>query len=140
MTKEEELEKEANQSYLDNTDNMQWDAEGNFDYVRGYLNGAEPREKKIEELEQELEKSIMALGSLRTFSNEQAISIEKLAQENAELRSGCGMCYSKDKDLLTKATEIIKELLDTQYQLDPYRDVFKTRVLKAEQFLEEIGK
>ena len=53
--KEEELEKEAKQSYLDNTDHMQWDAEGEFDYTRGYINAAEPREKRIEELEQENE-------------------------------------------------------------------------------------
>lgn len=54
--KEEELEKEAKQSYLDNTDHMQWDAEGEFDYTRGYLNAAEPREKRIEELEKQIEK------------------------------------------------------------------------------------
>ena len=46
----EELEKEAKQSYFDNTDEMRWDAEGNFDYTRGYLDGAEPREKQIEEM------------------------------------------------------------------------------------------
>lgn len=79
------------------------------DYIQGYLDGAEPREKRIEELEKEME----------------------------ELRSGCGMCYSKDKDMLVKAKEIIKELLDTQYQLDPYLDIFKDRILKAEQFLKE---
>ena len=54
--KEEELKKEAKQSYLDNTAEMQWDAEGEFDYTRGYINAAEPREKRIAELEKENEK------------------------------------------------------------------------------------
>lgn len=40
-------------------------------------------------------------------------------------------------DQLTKAREIIKELLDTQSRLDPYRNIFKDRILKAEQFLKE---
>ena len=47
MTKEE-LEKEAKQSYFDNTYEMLWDAEGDFDYTRGYLDSAEPREKQIQ--------------------------------------------------------------------------------------------
>ncbi len=49
-----------------------------------------------------------------------------------------GLKTNKQNNQLTKAIEIIKELLDTQYQLDPYRDIFKTRVLKAEQFLQEV--
>lgn len=43
--------------------------------------------------------------------------------------------YGTLADQLTKAKEIIKELLDTQNRLDPYRDIFKDRILKAEQFL-----
>ena len=34
----------------------------------------------------------------------------ELEKENAELKSGCGMCYRKDKEQLTKAKEIIKYL------------------------------
>ena len=34
-----------------------------------------------------------------------------LEKENAELKSGCGMCYRKDKEQLTKAKEYIKLLL-----------------------------
>ena len=41
---------------------------------------------------------------------------------------------------LTKAKEIIKELLDTQSRLDPYGDIFKDRILKAEQFISEVKK
>jgi hypothetical protein len=38
---------------------------------------------------------------------------EALEKENAELKSGCGMCYRKDKENLTKAKEIIKAFLDS---------------------------
>lgn len=41
---------------------------------------------------------------------------------------------------LIEAKEIIKELLDTQSQLDPYRNIFKDRILKAEKFLSEVEK
>ena len=69
--------------------------------------------------------------------------ITELEKENADLKEqnrnllesceGATMMY---KDLC-KAKEIIKELLDTQSRLDPYRDIFKDRILKAEQFLKE---
>jgi len=36
---------------------------------------------------------------------------------------------------LTEAKEIIKDLLDTQYQLDPYLDIFKARIERAEDFI-----
>lgn len=49
-------------------------------------------------------------------------------------------CYRHGKvtSKLTQAKEIIKELLDTQSRLDPYRNIFKGRILKAEQFLQGI--
>lgn len=138
---EEALEKEAKQSYLDNTDHMQWDAEGEFDYTRGYINAAEPREKKIEELEQEnaelRAKYLQATDEGTSFAH-----LKSLERENAELKDDNKVMadnYSKMEQKfynnLSKATEIIKELLDTQSCLDPYRDIFKDRILKAEQFL-----
>lgn len=39
-----------------------------------------------------------------------------------------------------EAKEIIKELIDTQYRIDPYLDIFKERIKKAEQFLNEVEK
>ena len=70
--------------------------------------------------------------------------IEQLKKENAELKSGCGMCYRKDKDQLNKAKEIIKNLIRfqpyinrgtmfTQLGVD-----WKESIFKAEQFLKEI--
>ena len=54
--------------------------------------------------------------------------IYECAKESAEFG------YNKGRN---EAKEIIKELLDTQSRLDPYRDIFKDRILKAEQFLKE---
>jgi len=70
---------------------------------------------------------------------------EELEKENAELKEELKdanekvvhlACRSRSKQL-EQAKEIIKELLDTQSQLDPYRDIFKDRILKAEQFLKD---
>lgn len=62
--------------------------------------------------------------------------IKELQEEIAELKSGCGMCYRKDKENLTKAKEIIKKLIALNRKEWIYSDV---RV-EAEQFLSEVGK
>ena len=67
--------------------------------------------------------------------------ITELEKENAELKSGCGMCYRKDKEQLTKAKEIIRECI--KHTCDTFCEVstcehclFKLKVKdKAEQFL-----
>ena len=136
--KEEELEEEAKQSYLDNTDHMQWDAEGEFDYTRGYLNGAEHREKRINYLE-------MTVGTLRTFSNEQTTCIEELEKEYVELQKGLSVLNASNsfnKEQLTKAKEIIKGLLKSLYcwEVDIELDeIDNSRIEQAEKFLQEIG-
>ncbi len=48
--------------------------------------------------------------------------------------------YHECEKTLIEATEIIKELLDTQSCLDPYRDIYKDRIIKAEKFLQEMDK
>jgi len=138
----DDLEKEAKQSYLDNTDHMQWDVEGEFDYTRGYLNGAEPREKRIEELE-------MTVGTLRTFNNEQAICIERLEKENAGLRARINSINSLTPELekrsklknqqLTEAIELLKWALHSDPEHDNLDD-FDTKWKEAEQFIKEIEK
>ena len=66
---------------------------------------------------------------------------EKLDKQIDTMLEDCKRCtYRKTSEQLEQAKEIIKELLDTQSQLDPYRDIFKNRILKAEQFLKEIEK
>lgn len=72
--------------------------------------------------------------------------VERLKKENAELRKQVSamskalvLNVSEADEKLNRAKEIIKELLDTQSQLDPYRDIFKARILKAEEFLKEVS-
>ena len=68
---------------------------------------------------------------------------KELEKENAELKSGCGMCYRKDKEQLTKAKEIIRECI--KHTCDTFCEVstcehclFKLKVKdKAEQFLKD---
>ena len=58
--------------------------------------------------------------------------ITELEKENAELKSGCGMCYRKDKEQLTKATELLKE---AQGYIENINDVLYDEI---EQFIKEI--
>ena len=81
MTKEE-LKQEAEEYIKKN--NLEWELECHRtspieEVKQAYVAGAEPREKRIEELE-------MTVGIFRTFSDEQATCIEKLEKENAELK------------------------------------------------------
>ena len=69
--------------------------------------------------------------------------MKQLEKENAELKSGCGMCYRKDKEQLTKAKEIIKYLCGMVRELNK-PNVQLTDVdyslSEAEQFLSEVEK
>ena len=60
-----------------------------------------------------------------------------LEKENAELKSGCGMCYRKDKEQLTKAKEIIRTFFGfaEAFGYSPSMDKFIT---DTEQFLSEV--
>ena len=66
--------------------------------------------------------------------------MKQLEKENAELKSGCGMCYRKDKEQLTKAKEIIKYLCGMVRELNK-PNVQLTDVdyslSEAEQFLKD---
>ena len=80
------------------------------------------------------------------YMNKQRDHIITLEKENAELKvenafceKACEGAEQMYKDL-KKAKEIIQKLLDTQYQLDPYRDIFKDRIVEAEQFLKDSEK
>ena len=85
---------------------------------------------------EELKIRVRPVEEQRDFLLEQNMlltgKIATLEKENAELKSGCGMCYRKDKEQLTKAKEIIKNLIvfaemdDREYEKE-YKE--------AEQFL-----
>ena len=66
---------------------------------------------------------------------------KELEKENAELKSGCGMCYRKDKEQLTKAKVFIrslKSLIEDVCDIN-YLSKDNTRLLvEAEQFLSEV--
>ena len=66
---------------------------------------------------------------------------KEVLKENAELKSGCGMCYRKDKEQLTKAKEIIENLLYYVKQCTCERSNYaeiEEDIKEAEQFIKEI--
>lgn len=122
MTKEElkeEAEGFAKRTYLLHQDGLNA-------RIDGYIAGAEPREEKIAILEKEN-------AELKEQNIKDCENFNKTVSETKKQ-------WNKEHYQLAKAKEIIKELLDTQSQLDPYRDIFKDRILKAEQFLNEVEK
>ena len=119
MTKEE-LEKEATDYALEWGDKT----DGTYACCRdGYLAGAEPREKRIAELEKELEfeKSVngefTAIEKLRELEKENAELKEKLKPENC-LKSLAKSGFVKftcengnEHDQLTKAKELLEDFI-----------------------------
>lgn len=131
----EELEKEAREKYHNH---KMIDFQGFYNhhyYYLGYVEGAELREKRIEELEKEnveqktkkipqLERKIASIRGCHRVDlaklNARIEQVERLKKEKAELKVSCKiqvdtafqMIYEKD-DQLNKAKEIIKKLLAT---------------------------
>lgn len=121
-------------------------------FIQGYIAGAEPRENKIadikanfdlaiegrdikiKELEQELtvqKDQLQEEINLHLHAEEYIKSLEK---ENAELESNFRICEKNADtyyDQLTKAREIIKDLLEYSKEHWLYSDIKK----QAEQFL-----
>lgn len=112
-------------------------------------------QNKVEEKDQRITELEMTVGTLRTFSNEQATCIERLEKENAELKEFVNAPHTKGRkttrgdyiktvwDLskqLTKAKEIIKDLCGMVRELNK-PNVQLTNVdyslSEAEQFLKE---
>lgn len=104
---------------------------------------------KVKELEAQLERE-KNLNQCLSDHNEQLRELEKenaelrekydtCLRENTELKSGCGMCYRKDKENLTKAKEIIKYLLSF-IQKENYKTRWDINITEAEQFLKEVEK
>ena len=127
MTKEE-LEKEA-EVYAD--DKKHFDGQAQLYIVDGYLASAEPREKRIAELEKENAELKESGSVICDRLSERIDEIVELKNENIGL-----------KNQLTKAKEIIKNLLILKN--DHYGNTkMKWRVKvteQAEQFLKEVEK
>lgn len=118
------------------------------DLRKAYISGAESREKRIAELE-------MTVGTLRTFSNEQATCIERLERENTELKDynkylrrkrqgGIQKQYNKvaiikqQKEQLTKAKELLNEFMRITEMVEGFEPDYSELIARAEAFLEEV--
>ena len=152
MTKEE-LKQEAEKYAEKHAFRVPYDGSNKFyddvDYkasVDGYLAGAEPREKRIEELEETCNKWFEhlknreeeLLNELNNQNSKYNKQIEELEKENAELKQynkylrrkrqgGIQKQYNKvaiikqQNNLLTKAKKIIKKVF-TEYSLETIGD------------------
>ena len=124
--------------------------------VQAYLAGAEPREKRIAELEAEVKewKDKADLWCKTANLKDHNIMINKeLEKENAELKklkrecetSLCRAEYQYNYEQLTKAKELLERLLITSCNSDVLNllpncsEVLRVRV-EAEQFLNSEGK
>lgn len=131
MTKEE-LEKEAEEWVISNTeiydDKFGIEYETEPQAKEAYIAGAEPREKQIEELERKLEQTEKDLADYQ-FNYP---TIKELQKENAELKDDNKVMA----DNLTKAKEIIRELLNSCFGYNSKTVNYEVKV-KAGQFLKE---
>ncbi len=152
MTKEE-LEKEAEEKYSEvDREFIACQDEGEV-FTIGYILGAEPREKQIADLEEEIaglrEQLQIATdypewSKVVKLSQEDCIrEVAELRKENAELKDDNMVMannYSKMEqkfyDNLTKATKLIKDLLGSENTSCEEEMFFEIRH-KAEQFLKD---
>lgn len=159
MTREE-LRKEA-------TMTVEWECTPMIDrplFVHAYITGAEPREKRIAELEKEIaeldcqknrNKACYSCANVteRCFKNEIGCPCEKYKSykdENAELKDKLEVliavgntCTKGLNEQLTKAKEILEDIIKFQPYID--RDAmfltcgndWKEVIFKAEQFIKD---
>ena len=163
MTKEE-LKQEAEEKYFNH---KMMEFQGFYNrhyYYLGYLDSAEPREKRIAELEKEIAELYCqknrnkacyscANATERCFKNEIGCPCEKYKSykdENAELKDKLEVliavgntCTKGLNEQLTKAKEILEDIIKFQPYID--RDAmfltigndWKEVIFKAEQFIKD---
>lgn len=163
MTKEE-LKQEAEEKYFNH---KMMEFQGFYNrhyYYLGYLDSAEPREKRIAELEKEIaeldcqknrNKACYSCANVteRCFKNEIGCPCEKYKSykdENAELKDKLEVliavgntCTKGLNEQLTKAKEILEDIIKFQPYID--RDAmfltcgndWKEVIFKAEQFIKD---
>ena len=137
----EELKKEA-KSYAKKKFDEEEQAYLHDIIAQTYLAGAEPREKRIKELEQKLEQTEKDIADYQ-FNYPK---IKELEKENEELKRRLDNLFNSDcwaSEQLTKAKDHIKQLLDCLKQdtNDPQTNYYVCQYMdKAEQFLKEIEK
>ena len=135
----EELKKDAEEKAKKRTKGFKCQDNCEKSYVMGALDFAEPREKRIAELQDKL-KNLASVAEVRLAN------WQKLEKENAELKEqNIKDCenfnktmketkeqWNKEHYQLTKAKEIIRELLTCARN---YPESNKQKMQKAEQFL-----
>lgn len=139
----EELEQEAEEKYNERLKQIGYKIKYRDEtYIDGYLDGAEPREKRIEEL-------VATNKKISDECHKLVDSLENVQKENAELKADfLKSCKVKEQgfreaeqalerkdEQLTKAIEIIKKMLAEFDRLDVLCN-YQLRK-EAEQFLKE---
>ena len=152
----EELEKEAEEKFK--IVNKDKDREHYYDRVwfkAGYLAGAEPREKRIVELEQKLEQTEKDLAdyqfnypTIKELTEGTCFAhLKSLEQENAELKEKINILENCDRlgDVITQAYK--DQLAQAEELLAKWVELFKPKLEgypitpiqeQTEQFLQEI--
>lgn len=145
MTKEE-LRKEA-------TMTVEWECTPMIDrplFVHAYITGAEPREKRIAELEAQIEQNKIDLAISEHDREhddyeftEVYTKVEQLEKENAELKEKLNFSTQyyqgeKAKEQLTKAKELIGEFISSLSVVGECEEECEL-LNRAEQFLREVG-
>jgi DNA repair exonuclease SbcCD ATPase subunit len=100
-------------------------------YVDGYIDSAEPREKRIAELERKLEQTEKDLAdyqfnypTIKELEKENAELLEKLKNQKADYETYYKSCYNAQKKTekqLTNAKELLKRCYDNYIYLQPLR-------------------
>lgn len=113
-----------------------------YKILRAFEMGKQASEKRIEELEHQLtHRNCIDCSNHSSKLRMRTLELEKenaeLKAENTELKSGCGMCYRKDKENLTKAKEIIREFVEWATWQGSNCPNFKSIQDKAEQFIKD---
>lgn len=145
MTKEE-LRKEA-------TMTVEWECTPMIDrplFVHAYITGAEPREKRIAELEAQIEQNKIDLAISEHDREhddyeftEVYTKVEQLEKENTELKEKLNFSTQyyqgeKAKEQLTKAKELIGEFISSLSVVGECEEECEL-LNRAEQFLREVG-
>ena len=147
MTKEE-LEKEAEEYGIDNFEQCMYDDVKGWETdckarVQAYIDGAEPREKRIAELEESLRKLQKGTFNMIDEKNNRIAELEK---ENAELKLEAleGQIPWKDiKDKsevigqLTKAKELLKEFVHHYKDKTIYIENMQDLLEQVERFIKD---
>ena len=132
MTKEE-LEEEAKEYAIKSYGNDDWtqthieDIE--IDYIRkciaqSYLTGAEPREKRIADLEAKLEQTEKDLAEYQ-FNYP---TIKELEKENAELKEKYDTCLRENTGLKIHSAYVEKKLTKAKELLKQWVELYKPKL------------